>query len=371
MRPTIKDVARRAGVSTATVSRILAGGASAIRISASTRERVLLSSREIGYTPDARASSLRSQRSRLIGVIARDITQAFPSVLIAILDTVLKEHGYELLLAQGQTQCGVDRFPEAFDHYRVRGVILVGTPHRTADTAAVLAEYARRLDRHVVGLTYSGTLELPVSVHVDDREGIQLAVDHLVALGHQRIGFAGAPVSVALGDRLAIFRDYAASVLGTESAAVEKVETVSARTGGEAMLRLLSLADRPTAVIFANDEMAMGGLMAAYQAGYSVPGDVSIVGFDDIPLADGCWPPLTTLRQPARDMAECAVRCLIDLLDKRVDAVGSAEARAIEQPLRQHVFAPELLVRASTAPPPTIRRRAPVDRKPVGTSQKD
>jgi DNA-binding LacI/PurR family transcriptional regulator len=239
-----------------------------------------------------------------------------------------------------------------------------------ADTTGVLTEYARRLDRHVVGLTYSGGLELPVSVHVDDRQGIQLAVDHLVTLGHRRIAFAGEPVSLALGGRLAIFREYAASVLGADSALVEQVETVSAQTGGEAMLRVLARPDRPSAVIFANDEMAMGGLMAANQAGSAVPGDVSIVGFDDIPLASGCWPPLTTLRQPAREMAECAVRCLIDLLDNRDGEVGLAEHGATEQPLRQQVFAPELIVRGSTAPPATVRREASIDSTPAGTSQK-
>lgn len=348
MRPTMKDVARRAGVSAATVSRILAGGTSAVRISAATRARVLTTSQEIGYTPDARASSLRSQRSRLIGVIARDVTQAFSSVLIAVLDGVLKEHGYELLLAQGQTTSGVDRFPDAFDRYRVSGVIFVGTPHRTTDSA-VLAEYARRLDRHVVGLTYSGTLELPVSVHVDDRLGIQLAVDHLTSLGHRRIAFAGAPVSGAMGRRITSFQEYAASIPGTV-AFVEEVEQSGAGTGGESMLRLLALPDPPTAVIFASDEMAMGGLMAAYQAGRSVPTDVCIVGFDDIPLASHCWPPLTTLRQPVRSMAERAVQCLIALLEHGSVAGTSVEHGAINEPRGEHVFAPDLVVRGSTAP---------------------
>lgn len=354
MRPTIKDVARRAGVSIATVSRILAGSASASRFTAATRDRVLQMSQEIGYTPDARASSLRSQRSRLIGVIARDITQAFPAVLIAVLDTVLKEHGYELLLAQGQTISGVDRFPEAFERHRIYGVIFVGTPHATTDTA-ILHEYSRRLDQHVVGLTYSGTPRLPISVQSDARLGVRLAVDHLVSLGHRRIAFAGAGVSGAMKQRLATFQEYTASIPGLTSV-VEEADSSGARTGGESMLRLLARDDPPTAVMFANDEMAIGGLMAAYQSGRLVPRDLSIVGFDDIPLAGNCWPPLTTLRQPVRAMAERTVASLIGLMENGAKAASAdnpeANLETNPEAHREFVFSPELVVRGSTAPPP-------------------
>jgi LacI family transcriptional regulator len=343
MRPTIKDVARRAGVSAATVSRILAGGATAVRISAATRERVLQTSEEIGYTPDARASSLRTQRSRLIGVIARDITQSASAVLIAVLDDVLKEHGYQLLLAQGQAISGLERFPEAFDRHRVGGVVFVGTPHDSADSA-ILSEYTRRLDRHVVGLTYGGALELPVSVHSDDRLGIRLAVDHLVALGHRRIAFAGCPITHSMIQRRQAFLEYMASQPGLE-ALVDKSETASPRSGGEAMQRLLARPDAPTAVIFANDDMAVGGMMAAYQAGRAVPTDVSVVGFDDIPLAAGCWPGLTTLRKPVREMAETVVRCLIELIEHGPETGADGP----EESPREHLFSPELVVRASTA----------------------
>ena len=350
MRTTIKDVARRAGVSAATVSRILTGGASAIRISAATRARVLQLSEEIGYTPDARASSLRTQRSRLIGVIARDITQSSAAVLIAVLDDVLKEHGYELLLAQGQAVSGLDRFPEAFDRHRVNGVVFVGTPHDTTDSA-ILSEYTRRLDRHVVGLTYGGTLELPVSVRIDDRLGIQLAVDHLTSLGHRRIAFAGSPITHSLEQRQTTFQQYAASIHGLEPV-VEVGKNSNARTGGTSMQRLLARSDPPTAVIFANDEMAIGGLMAAYQTGRAVPGDVSIVGFDDIPLASGCWPSLTTLRKPVRPMAEKVVSSLIGLIENGSGAnVSSPIDGSASESCREYLFAPELVVRGSTAPP--------------------
>lgn len=356
MRPTIKDVARRAGVSAATVSRILAGSPSAVRISAATRARVLQMSQEIGYTPDARASSLRTQRSRLIGVIARDITQAFPAMLIAVLDTVLKGHGYELLLAQGQTISGVERFPEAFDRHRISGVIFVGTPHATTDTA-IVHEYARRLNHHVVGLVYSGTPRLPVSVQSDAQLGVKLAVDHLASLGHRRIAFAGAGISETMKKRLSNFRTYAASIPGMAPVVVE-ADHSGARTGGELMGHLLSLDHPPTAVIFANDDMAIGGLMAAYQAGRSVPRDMSIIGYDDIPLACDSWPPLTTLRQPVQAMAERAVASLIDLLENGAEASkdgatanGTHEPETTVEAHRIFVFPPELVIRGSTAPP--------------------
>jgi DNA-binding LacI/PurR family transcriptional regulator len=356
MRPTIKDVARQAGVSAATVSRILTGRTSGVRISAATRARVLQLSAEIGYTPDARASSLRSQRSRLIGVIARDITQSASAMLIAVLDDVLKEHGYELLLAQGYAVSGLDRFPEAFDRHRVSGVIFVGTPHDTTDSA-ILSEYTRRLDRHVVGLTYGGSLELPVSVHIDDRLGIQLAVDHLAALGHQRIAFVGSPITYSLEQRRIAFQAYTASFVGLE-AIVEETERSNARTGGEAIQRLLARPAPPTAVVFANDDMAIGGLMAAYQTGRSVPGDVSIVGFDDIPLAGCCWPALTTLRKPIRSMAETAIRCLVDSIEKAPTA-GADDSLHENGAGGEYLFAPELVVRGSTAAPGDRGRLTP------------
>ncbi|MGE3267843.1 MAG: LacI family DNA-binding transcriptional regulator [Chloroflexota bacterium] len=349
MRPTIRDVAKRAGVSPATVSRILSGGTSAVRISAATRARVLQLSAEIGYTPDARASSLRSQRSRLVGVIARDITQASAAVLIAVLDEVLKQHGYELLLAQGQAVSGLDQFPEAFDRHRVNGVIFVGTPHDSADSA-VLGEYTRRLHRHVVGLTYGGALQLPVSIHSDNGLGVRLAVDHLLALGHRSIAFAGAPITHSVKQRQATFQAYTAALHGV-TAAVEVGRELSARTGGEVMQRLLARPDAPTAIIFANDEMAIGGMMAAYQAGRAVPHSLSIVGFDDIPLASGCWPALTTLRKPVRPMAEQVVTSLIELMENGSATAADGHQQGATEPHREYLFPPELIVRGSTAPP--------------------
>jgi LacI family transcriptional regulator len=177
-------------------------------------------------------------------------------------------------------------------------------------------------------------------------------VDHLVALGHRRIAFAGAPTTHSLERRQATFQTHTASLHGLESI-IEVGQESSAQSGGDAMHRLLARREPPTAVMFANDEMAIGGLMAAYQAGRIVPDDVSIVGFDDIPLASGCWPALTTLRKPVRRMAEKVVTSLIGLIEHgAVTAPGdSTNENGTGEPHREYLFAPELVVRGSTAPP--------------------
>src|ERR1035437_9691342 len=147
----MKDVARRAGVSPGTVSRVLTLSESASRISDATRERVLAASHELNYSRDAFASSLRSRRSRMIGVVVPTLTMAFLATAISVLGAVLEEREYHFLHAQAWTQEDLQRFSRMYEHYRVSGVLFVGTTREVLDDA-FLSEYCRRLGGHVVGL---------------------------------------------------------------------------------------------------------------------------------------------------------------------------------------------------------------------------
>lgn len=349
VRPTIRDVAKLAGVSPGTVSRVLSPRESAVRISAATRERVMAATRELSYTPDPLASGLRSPRSRTIGLVVPTLTMAFPAAAISLLGTVLEQRGYQFLLAQARTEAEVQRFSRMYEQYRVSGLLFVGSSREVLDDA-FLGEYCRRLNGHVVGLLSPPGPPLLVSVEVDNRRGIQLALDHLVGLGHERIAFVGPNRSWDFRQRFEAFRELVAAVApkSTDPDLVQETPTASPRQGGEAMLRLLALPRPPSAVVFATDEMALVGLMAAHQAGFSAPGDVSVVGFDDIPWASYCWPPLTTVRQPVKPMVERAAECLLRLVENGRD----------EQIGRAYVFPPELVVRGSTAAPTSPSGRA-------------
>jgi DNA-binding LacI/PurR family transcriptional regulator len=180
-------------------------------------------------------------------------------------------------------------------------------------------------------------------VGVDNRKGVRLAMEHLARLGHRRIAFAGARGAHEAWDLTERFHAYRAFVAAAgletiEEYAIQDTRMPSPHAGGEAMRRLLALDEPPTAVLFGTDEMAVGGMTVAQQAGYAIPRDIAVVGFDDSLWASYCWPPLTTLRQPARAMVERAVGALLDLVEERpVHEVGET-----------HIFAPELVVRAST-----------------------
>ena len=347
VRSTIRDVAKLAGVSPGTVSRILSARESAVRISASTRERVLAASRELNYTPNAFASSLRSQRSQTVGVVVPTLTMAFPATAISLLGTVLEERGYHVLLAQARTQADVQRFSRMYEQYRVSGVLFVGSTREMLDDD-FLAEYCRRLNGHVVGLLSPPGPPLLVTIDVDNRRGIQAALNHLVGLGHERIAYVGPNTCGDFTHRFEAFRELV-EVAAPKSSGLDlmrETPTANPREGGEAMQRLLALPSPPSAVVFATDEMALVGLMAAHQAGFSVPDDISVVGFDDIPWASYCWPPLTTVRQPVKAMVERAAECLLNLVENGAD----------HQAGRSYVFPPELVVRGSTAAPNHTRK---------------
>ncbi len=341
MPPTIHDVARRAGVSVGTVSHVLNGSAT---VRETTRERVLQAIRELDYQPDAAARTLRQRRTGTLGLV-RTI-QSGPHVLAEASDHVFLEFlgGAQEVAAQegvGILLWGAPPGPEEEEVYRrlvrgrrVDGFILLGT--RVDDWRV------RYLEEQGVPFVAFGRAADSVSfpyVDVDGEQALRLITEHLVYLGHRRIGYIEPPAGLtcALHRRsgfLEVLRRHGIPLDGR--LIVQGGFTWEA--GERAMRDLLYLPDPPTAVIAPNDVAAMGAIAAAQARGLKVGRDISVVGFDDIPLAAYWQPPLTTVHQPARWIGAEVTRMLLALLSN-----GAV-------PRKQVLVSPELRVRQSTGP---------------------
>ena len=340
-RPAIAEVAERAGVSTATVSRVLSP--SGHKVSARTRERVLLAARELDYAPSALAQALLKRTSRIVGVVVGDNTDPYFAEIIRGVEEVASAEGYVVMVVNTARRPEREvAFARLLRSYRADGLILAGGG--LEDPAAVdeLEGQVRALQRDgcVVVATTLHRLEVP-RVRVDGEMGAALAVEHLLGLAHRRIGIVTGPLSVTVShSRLAGCRRAlaGAGVLLEERLVAEGDFT---RAGGEAAAgRLLELParERPTAIFASNDMMAMGALGAARRRGLRVPEDVSVVGMDDVPLADSVFPALTTVHQPLRELGETAMGMVLA-------AIRGEETET------ERVLAPRLVVRESTSAP--------------------
>ncbi|RZT84287.1 LacI family transcriptional regulator [Pseudonocardia sediminis] len=325
----VRDVARLAGVSPATVSRSLHGATS---VSAPTRERVLRAASELGYTlPGAPAPP---GSTTTVGVLARFPRQWFFAEAISGVEQVLSAAGFGTLLHNLGTTAGRAQFFATLPvRGRVDGLIVVASAFGDAEIAA--------LDSLEVPITVvGGTLPGRTRVGVDDRAGARTAVRHLVGLGHTDVGLVSFDPDEACGRQTTELRR-----LGFDDALAEAGLSVrdgcvvsdgaDVAAGTRAAERLLSASPLPTAVFAMSDELAFGLVRTLRRAGVDVPGRVSVVGFDDHELAGVS--DLTTIAQPVRRQGELAARALLDTL------AGSG-AGDVELPTR-------LVVRGTTAPP--------------------
>ncbi|HZM65138.1 MAG TPA: LacI family DNA-binding transcriptional regulator [Nakamurella sp.] len=325
-RPTLADVAARAGVSTALVSTVIRDVPGA---SAATRQRILQAAEEIGYRPDARARLLRSNRSRLIGVTF-GVQHAFHGDLVSGLYEAADAEGYEIALSAVTPRRDERRAVGSLLQDRCEAMILLGPD----SPAGYLAELAGRCPVVVVARAVSGR-GVDV-VRTADDEGLQQAVDHLVALGHRRIahidgGRAPGAAQRRRGYRQAMHRH------GLDADILIVPGGLGEEDGAEAARQLLATVPRPTAVAVFNDRSATGVLDVFRNAGLLVPQDISVVGFDDSRLARLSHVDLTTVAQDAGRMATLAVARAIDRLD------GTPTGG------REIVIPPRLIVRGTTA----------------------
>jgi len=332
-RTTIADVAREAGVHPSTVSRAL-DPAARHRISADVAARVAAAAERLGYRPSALAAGLRSGRSQTVGVLVPDLTNpVFPPIVQAI-EEALAEAGYVVLLAG----TGGDAARERLIIGRMAAQGADGLILASASAGTEAASLAERfgLPAVLVNRRLPGSA-LPAVVS-EDAAGMRLAVRHLIALGHRRIAHCAGPRGVATAaDRLRGFRD-ALREAGLDPAAIAAARAYTREAGAEATRALLA-GPRFTALACANDLLAVGALDALREAGRAAPRDVSLSGFNDMPLLDLLDPPLTSVRIQHAAMGRQAAALLL------------AALRGENQKPRTLRLPPALVVRGSTAPP--------------------
>jgi LacI family repressor for deo operon, udp, cdd, tsx, nupC, and nupG len=313
-RPTITDVASAAGVSKGAVSFALNGRPG---ISAETRQRILDAAESLGWTPSARARALSVSRSLAVGlVIARPPeilrADAFFPAFIAGLEEVLSAREHALLLQIAEHD-DLTTYRRLAQEARVDGVFL--TDLRIDDERPALLEELG-LPCVLIGpeLTDARFAKRSAVWH-DDAEGVREVVRHLVELGHTRIAHVAGPSHLVHGrSRRQAWHDGLAAADLPDGPCIEA--DFSAESGARAMRELLALEDRPTAVMFANDLMAMAGMSVALASGVSVPGDISVTGFDDIELAAHLQPPLTSVNNDVVAWGRAAATTLLDVIDQ-------------------------------------------------------
>ena len=331
-RPTIYDVARAAGVSTATVSRALNGTA---QIAPATRSAIEHAVAELGYRPNAIARSLVTKSTQTIALMLPDITNPFYASLVRGIQQVALTRGYTMLL------CTTEGDPSREEQYLnlLRGSQVAGA---LVDGLVLPPERIARIVEDgfpIVCLDRDINSPLVPVVQVDNRLGAQLATGHLLELGHTVIAHvAGAP-------DLRISEEREAGYTETLAAAGVDVDDRLVAVGGfteeggyDATRALLAGMPGLSAIFAANDLSALGAINAIAATGRRVPDDVSVVGFDDLRLSTFMSPPLTTIHQPAHEIATRATEILIDL----------TRGRTVRK--LRYVFEPKLVVRASTSP---------------------
>jgi LacI family transcriptional regulator len=336
---TIYDVAKRAGVAPSTVSRVFNKTAS---ISGDTAARVLRAAEELQYDPNPLASALASNRTLMVGLVISDIQNPFSSTLARGVQDSLERKRYITVIVN--TDSDPNRELEVLREIYRRGMdgFIIAPPQR--GNAAEHDSYILSLARKGLPIVTVGNwLKDPKVDYVTSRaqDGAIAAIDHLVGLGHSSIAFIGGYYTrgVAVGRWLGYQEAMIKNELPLRPEWMVEAD-VSIRGGEEAMARLLSMPHRPTAVLTVNDLVAVGAVSTCRMQGLAVPGDVSIIGFDDIPFAAVTVPPLTTVAQPAYELGFRAAELLLSRM------------RDAEAPQQQAVLECHLVIRQTTAPFP-------------------
>lgn len=331
--PTIRQVAQRAGVSTATVSRVLAGPD---KVRPDLRQRVQQAVRLLGYQPSRVARSLRAGTSLTVGVVIPDIQNPFFTGLVRGIENALLAAGYTLLLANSdEIPAREEQMLGTLRAEGVAGLVFVPITGRTTEYRP-LAEAA---------MPIVAVDRLPANLHVDlvtvdNARGSRSAVEHLIGLGHRAIGLiSGPPRHSTAQEREQGYRVALQEAHVPIRADLLRHGDFREAGGYGAMRALLELQHPPTAVFVANNLMTLGALRALHEAERRIPGDVALVGFDDMPWATSLNPPLTAVSQPALAMGETAAELLL------------ARIAEPSRPVRHVVLDTNLVVRASCGAP--------------------
>lgn len=349
---TISDVARRAHVSIATVSRVLNNVPRGVR--AALRRRVLRVAQELDFRPNALARSLHQKRTGTLGLLITDIANPYYAEITRGIEDVLRRHAYALFI------CNTDRNPDTMASYietlrekRVDGIIIGGggTPGR---------RHFQALHDRGVPAVLIGRYDVPLpAVRIDNLKGGWEAATHLIRLGHRRIAILSGPMtSTSIQDRMKGYR----RALREHGLSLPKDWVVHGDLRPASALqlaeRLLAARRRPTAILAANDQMAIATIRIALKLGLRVPEDLSVVGFDNIQLASYVSPALTTMGVPLYRIGVAAAETAIRLL---AGSPGNEEAW----------FTPELILRESTGPPPALADRTKRTRRRRAGSERN
>jgi LacI family transcriptional regulator len=335
-RPTQEDVARLAGVSRATVSYVINNRTDGnVRISEETRCRVLDAVKELGYRPNVLARSLRQGQTHTIGMIVPDNTNPFFAEVARGVEDTSFEQGYSVILCNSDSDLDKELlYTNVLTEKRVDGILFVAVG-MSAERICVLQE------RHMPVVVVDRDIpDVAVdSVMTANERGGRLATHHLIELGHRRIGCIAGPSDVTpsaergTGYRQALRE----AVLPVEEELIMKGD-FQYESGYQAARQLLSMDDPPTAIFACNDLMAIGAISAAVELGRQVPADLSVVGFDDVPLASFANPALTTVVQPKHEIGVVAATMLLERMQDP------------DRPPRRKMLDTELVIRKSTAP---------------------
>ncbi|WP_028608840.1 LacI family DNA-binding transcriptional regulator [Paenibacillus harenae] len=347
MKPvTVYDIAREANVSVATVSRVINNTAP---VKKSTREKVLELIQKYQFQPNALARSLFKKETGMIGVILPDITNPFFPEVLAGLDQEARSKGYTFFLCDTVSTNGnsyeqyvrESQYLNILIEKQADGIIMIGGRINLARPGSDLVNEVVEAGKRVPLLLINGNLpgEGLTRIYADEREGAELATQHLIDLGHRNIAFVGG--FRKMSNTLQRIQGFVRTM--EKNGLQARKEWVldggfSVETGKSFLNRLLDLPERPTAIFCANDLVAIGVMKAANKAGLQVPQDLSLVGFDDIPYASNSIPELTTVSLKCYDVGRGAAELLHQMITK--NKVG-----------KNTKIRPELIVRESTAPP--------------------
>ena len=348
MHVNLRMLAEHLGLSQTTVSLVLNNSPSAKSIPQETRNRVIEAAERLNYRPNYFARSLRQSRSMSVGVLAPDLSEGyFTQVMSGVVEELTSAHYFYFTACHDWKRELIEKYPQMLVERSVDGFLLLNT---AADDIAVPVP--------VVAISAHIAVENVTNIILDHHRAAELALTHLYELGHRRIAFIRGPHAIPDSEfRWEGIQQVAREIdLKLDPALTVRIDAASwsmetgyhpmaPEIGYKPMQALLDKTRDFTAIFCFNDIAAIGAIRALKDAGLTVPGDVSVVGFDDIQSAAYSTPSLTTVRQPLREMGKCGARVLLDrIADREKEYPGEI------------VMAPELVIRESTGPAPTERK---------------
>jgi len=349
-RSTVHEVARRAGVAPITVSRVLNEHAS---VSEETRRKVQAAMRDLDYVPNALAQSLKGRSTQTLGLVVGDVSNPFFTLLARGLEDVATAAGYSVILCNSDDDPQKERaYLEILARRRIDGLVL--TPSRT-DPEPVL-EWTRQngpvcvVDRPVAGLDFEAAgIDI---VRGENLHSAELLVGHLVEHGHQRIGIVNGPLTLSTAvDRLTGYRRALAAAGLAVDARLERAGRFSVESGRAMTAELLARKTKPTALFATNNLLALGALLAARERGLSVPDDLALVTFEDIPHVAAVWPFISVAAQAATSMGQQAGRFVLERIAQQKPQPKVRAKANITLPGRELVLPTELRLRRSCGCP--------------------